>query len=145
MRYILLSDEQTCQDLSRALWRLCRPAPVAGAANDGTLYLFGWHRHPTLDQWAMIFDEQYQYPRHSDVPMMLTAQGDPYGSQADMQALFLPIAANGVNSLQALLTYILTNSVIDTAQILPHVNPALVKTRAQMEADGWFPTPVMPA
>ena len=138
MRYILLSNEQTCKDLSRALWRLCRPAPVAEAANDGTQYLFGWHKHPTLNQWALAFDEQYQYPRHPDVPMMLTAPGDPYGSQAMMQSLFLPIAANGVASLQALMAYILTHDMIDTAQVLPHVNPALIRTWAQMDASGWF-------
>jgi len=34
--------------------------------------------------------------------------------------------------------------IADTAQILPLVNPALVKTQAQMEAAGWFPTQVMP-
>lgn len=142
MRYVLLSDEQTCQHLSRALWRLCRPAPIA--AGEGTQYLFGWHKHPTSNEWAMRFDEQYQYPRHADVPMMLTAPGDPYGSQALMQGLFLPIAADGENSLQALLAYILANDVIDTAQVLPLVDPALVKTQAQMEAAGWFPTMELP-
>jgi hypothetical protein len=142
MRYILLTDEQTCRDLSRALWRLTRPAPVA--AGETTLYLFGWHRHPTLDQWAMVFDDAYQYPRHPDVPMMLTAFGDPYGSQALMQSLFLPIAADGVTSLQALTQYILDNEIIDTAMILPLVDPALVKTKAEMDADGWFPAPVVP-
>lgn len=143
MRYILFSSEQTCKDLSRALWRLSRPAPVAEAAGDQTQYLFGWHKHPTLSQWALAFDETYQYSRHPDVPMMLTAPGDPYGSQALMQTLFLPIAADGGNSLQALLTYILTHDVIDTAQVLPHVDPTIVKTRAEMDADGWFPTPEM--
>ena len=141
MRYILLSDEQACQDLSRALWRLCRPAPIV--AGEGTQYLFGWHQHPSLNQWALRFDEQYQYPRHPDVPGMLTAPGDPYGSQALMQTLFLPIAADGVTSLQALLAYILANDVIDTGEILPLVDPALVKTHAQMDAAGWFPTQVM--
>ena len=143
MRYILLTDEQTCRDVSRALWRLCRPAPVAEAANDGTQYLFGWHKHPQRNDWALRFDEQYQYPRHPDVPMMLTAPGDPYGSQALMQTLFLPIAADGVNSLQALTQYILTHDVIDTGEVLPHVNPALVKIKAQMDAAGWFPDPEM--
>lgn len=142
MRYILLTDEQTCKDLSRALWRLTRPAPIA--VGETTQYLFGWHKHPTRNEWALAFDEAYQYPRHPDVPMMLTTPGDPYGSQAMMQSLFLPIAANGVASLQALLTYILTHDVIDTGQVLPHVNPALVKTRAEMDADGWFPTLVVP-
>jgi hypothetical protein len=142
--YVLLSSETECKDLSRALWRLRRPEPVAEAAGDQTLYLFGWHKHPTLNQWALRFDEQYQYPRHPDVPMMLTAPGDPYGSQALMQSLFLPIAADGANSLQALLAYILANDVIDTGEILPLVDPALVKTQAQMEAAGWFPTQVVP-
>jgi hypothetical protein len=144
MRYIRLSDEKTCQDLSRALWRIARPAPVAEADNDVSQYLFGWHKHPTLGQWALAFDESYQYARHPDVPMMLTAPGDPYGSQALMQSLFLPIAADGANSLQALLSYILAHDVIDTGEILPLVDPALVKTKAQMDAAGWFPTQVMP-
>jgi hypothetical protein len=140
MRYILLSNEQTCRDLSRALWRLCRPAPIA--AGEDAQYLFGWHQHPTSNEWAMRFDEQYQYPRHPDVPGMLTASGDPYGSQALMQTLFLPIAADGVTSLQALTQYILDNEIIDTAMVLPLVDPALVKTQAEMDADGWFPVPV---
>ena len=144
MRYIHLSSKQTCQDLSRALWRIARPAPVAEADSDVSQYLFGWHKHPTLGQWALAFDESYQYARHPDVPMMLTAPGDPYGSQALMQSLFLPIAADGVTSLQALTQYILDNEIIDTAMILPHVNPALVKTQAEMDSDGWFPVTEMP-
>ena len=87
----------------------------------------------------MTFDDAYVHEKHPFVNTMLTAPGDPYGSQAMMQTLFLPIAANGVASLQALLTYILSNDAIDTAMVLPHVNPALVKTQAQMDADGWFP------
>jgi hypothetical protein len=142
MKYILLTDEAACEDLSSGLYRLGRPHTVSDASKD-TLYLFGWHRHPINNDWAMIFDEQYQYARHADVPMMLTAPGDPYGSQALMQTLFLPIAANGAASLQALLAYILANDVIDTAQILPLIDPELVKTQAQMEAAGWFPTQVM--
>jgi hypothetical protein len=113
-------------------------------AERGTLYLFGWHKHPTSNEWAMRFDDAYQHPRHPYVPMMLTAPGDPYGSQALMQTLFLPIAADGVTSLQALTQYILANSVIDTAQILPLVDPALVKTQAEMDAAGWFPTMELP-
>ena len=140
MRYILLSDEATCRDMSRALYRL--QVPEAVSAGHCTLYLFGWHRHPTTGAWAMAFDDACQYPRHPDVPMMLTAPGDPYGSQALMQTLFLPIAADGVTSLQALLAYILANDVIDAGEILPLVDPALVKTQAEMDADGWFPGPM---
>lgn len=143
VKYVLLLNEQACKDISSALLRLCRPAPVQQQYQDVSKYLFPWHQHPTLGQWALAFDETYQYPRHPDVPMMLTAPGDPYGSQAMMQSLFLPIAADGVNSLQALLTYILTHDVIDTAQFLPHVSPALVRTRAQMDAEGWFPEPTI--
>jgi hypothetical protein len=105
--------------------------------------MYEWRKHPQNDQWTLLFDEQYQYPRHPDVPAMLTEPGDPYGSQAMMQSLFLPIAANGVASLQALTQYILTHDTIDTAQVLPHVNPALVRTRAQMDAAGWFPAVVI--
>jgi hypothetical protein len=143
MRYILLTDEQTCRDLSRSLWRIAVPHTVYNAET-GTLYLFGWRKHPTTGAWAMDFDEQYQYRKHPDVNMMLTAPGDPYGSQALMQSLFLPIAADGVTSLQALTQYILDNEIIDTAMILPLVDPALVRTKAEMDADGWFPAPVMP-
>ena len=140
MHYILLADEPTCRDLSRAMYRLSRPEHLSNVQTD-TLYVFPWHQHPTTGAWAMAFDGQFQYPRHPDVPMMLTAPGDPYGSQALMQTLFLPIAADGANSLQALLAYILANDVIDTAMILPLVDPALVKTQAEMDAAGWFPTP----
>jgi hypothetical protein len=117
---------------------------VASADNDVPQYLFDWKKHPTLNQWAMAFNASFQYRRHPDVPMMLTTPGDPYGSQAMMQSLFLPIAANGPASLQALLTYVLTHEVIDTAMVLPHVNPTLVRTKAQMDAAGWFPLPVTP-
>lgn len=143
MRYILLSDEQNCRDLSRALYRLNRPEHLADLQND-TLYLFPWLEHPSTGAWALLFQANYQYAKHPDVNVTLTAQGDPYGSQALMQSLFLPIAADGVNSLQALTQYILDKDVIDTAEILPHVNPALVKTKAQMDAAGWFSTSEVP-
>ena len=143
MNYVLLADKPTCMDLSRAMYRLGRPEHLSNALTD-TLYLFGWHKHPTRNEWAMAFDDAYQYPRHPDVPGMLTAPGDPYGSQALMQTLFLPIAADGAASLQALTQYILDNDVIDTGEILPLVNPALVKTQAEMDSDGWFPVTEMP-
>jgi hypothetical protein len=142
MRYILLSSEQTCADLSRALYRISAPEHLS--IGSGTLYLFPWIQHPFSSAWAMQFDDAYQYPKHWAVNDMLTAPGDPYGSQAMMQTLFLPIAANGAASLQALLAYILANSVIDTAEILPLVDPALVKTQAEMDAAGWFPTMELP-
>ena len=138
--YVLLPDETTCQALSAALWKLNQPATVAPDLSvTPTHGAVSWVKHATLDQWALEMPPAWQYPRHPDVPMMLTEPGDPYGSQAMMQTLFLPIAADGANSLQALLTYILSNAIIDTAMVLPHVNPALVRTRAQMDADGWFP------
>lgn len=136
MKYVLLTDEQTCKDLSRALYRLQIPESLS--EKTGTQYLFAWVKHPDQNEWALEFSETLQYRKHPDVNMMLTAPGDPYGSQAMMQTLFLPIAANGAASLQALLGYILANDVIDTAQVLPHVNPALVRTQAQMESAGWF-------
>lgn len=144
MKYVLLPDEAACRDLSRALYRISRPVTVADEERD-TLYLFMWFRHPTTGAWAMMFDDVFVYPRHPDVPMMLTAPGDPFGSQAMMQSLFLPIAANGAASLQALMTYILTHETIDTAMVLPHVNPALIRTQAEMDADGWFPPVIMGA
>jgi hypothetical protein len=142
MRYILLSSEQTCTDLSRALYRISAPEHLS--IGSGTLYLFPWIQHPVNESWALKFDDAYQYQKHWAVNDMLTAPGDPYGSQALMQTLFLPIAADGAASLQALLAYILAHDVIDTAQILPLVDPALVKTQAEMDAAGWFPTQVMP-
>jgi len=142
MYYILLADELTCKNLSRAMYRLSRPEHLSNVQTD-TLYVFPWHQHPITGAWAMAFDDAYQYPRHPDVPSMLTAPDDPYGSQALMQTLFLPIAVNGAASLQTLTQYILSNSMIDTSQILPLIKPELVKTRAQMEADGWFPASEM--
>jgi len=142
MRYILLSSEQTCADLSRALYRISAPEHLS--IGSGTLYLFPWIQHPVNGSWALNFDDAYQYQKHWAVNDMLTAPGDPYGSQALMQTLFLPIAADGTNSLQALLSYILANDVIDTGEILPLVDPELVKTQAEMDADGWFPVLAMP-
>jgi hypothetical protein len=137
--YVLLADEATCKAMSEALWKLNQPATVApDLSATPTHYAVGWRKHPTLNQWALEMPPAYQYPRHPDVPMMLQEPGDPYGSQAMMQSLFLPIAANGVASLQALMAYILTSDVIDTGEVLPHVNPALIRTPAQMKAAGWW-------
>jgi hypothetical protein len=142
MKYLIFDDEQSCRDLSRGLYRLSVPDWVS--AGHETLFLFSWRKHPNLPQWALEVIETCKYARHKDVPMMLTAAGDPYGSQALMQSLFLPIAADGANSLQALTQYIVINDVIDIAQLLAHVNPAIIKTHAEMDIDGWFPNPGLP-
>jgi hypothetical protein len=140
--YLVGQTEQTCKDLSQALYRLARPQHL-WEPNEVATYVLPWMWKPDSSECALIFVDGFQYPKHADINDMLTAPGDPYGSQALMQTLFLPIAADGMNSLQALLAYILSNSVIDTAQVLPHVNPALVRTKAQMEAAGWFPVQVV--
>jgi hypothetical protein len=139
LKFVLLSTEDQCKELSAALHYLSRPRHIQDQDGDGPSYLFPWFRHPGSGLHALAFYDDYQYRKHPDVNMMLTAPGDPYGSQALMQSLFLPIAADGANSLQALLAYILANDVIDTGEILPLVDPVLVKTQAEMDADGWFP------
>jgi hypothetical protein len=143
MNYLICPNKNTCKQLSESLYRLARPQHRWEPQETAT-YMLAWIRHPVQDVWALMFPAQFGYSKHPDINGMLTSPTDQYGSQAMMQSLFLPIAANGVSSLQALLTYILTHDVIDTAMILPHVNPSLVKTKAEMEADGWFPAPVMP-
>ena len=140
--YLVGQTEQMCKELSQALYRLARPQHLWEPQETAT-YALPWIWRPDGSECALLFVEGFQYNKHPAINSMLTAPGDPYGSQALMQALFLPIAADGVNSLQALTQYILTHDVIDPGEILPYVDPALVKTKAQMDAAGWFPDPEM--
>ena len=142
MRYLLLPTEQACSNLSRALWRIHRPSTTAASEGDRTLFLFSWHKHPTLDQWAVEFDETYQYPKHALVNAMLDDSGDAFGSRAFTAQAFSPLAADG-RSLAATLTHVKGRSSILAGDLLQFVNPSLIKTKAEMDADGWFPEPAL--
>lgn len=143
MIYLLIPTETACRDLSASLWRLSTPI-THGYADANTQYAVGWVKHPSRDEWALCIPEDFGFRRHPFVITMLTSPTDEWGSQALMAQNFMPIAANGAASLQALGAYVIANDVVMPVEVLQFINTSLIRTHAQMDADGWFPPRLTP-
>ena len=145
--YLLLPDEAGAQTLSRGLYRLSRPLELSEAEGDGTLYALGWLVHSDgraaleaadadgrAEASAELPDNLTPYPRHPEVAAQLN---DP---ESESSTLFAQLMGGLVASPEdgaAMQAYVIANDQIDLFGLLAHLDPALVKTRADLSADGW--------
>ena len=132
--YLLLPDEAGAQTLSRGLYRLSRPLELSEAEGDGTLYALGWLVHSDGRAALELPDNLTPYPRHPEVAAQLN---DP---ESESSTLFAQLMGGLVASPEdgaAMQAYVIANDQIDLFGLLAHLDPALVKTRADLSADGW--------
>ena len=120
------NPENKARMISKRFYQLSRPA----RGSDVTEFAFGYIKHPTNDSIALVIDTTYQLPKGSLTATEITTWlNETYPTLTTTQRNTL---TNYVNQNQRLRV----SRLILTARIK-------LWTRAQMEARGWFQTPLM--
>ena len=132
--YIILPNAAAAEVISRGLYRLARPLVLAEAEGDSTLYAVDWIKHQDGRAALELLDDLPAYPRHPDVATQLR---DP---RSESRATFAQLMGGLVGSQEdgaAIQAYVIQNPAIDLMALVPRLRADLVKTEAEMEADGW--------
>ena len=120
------NPENKARMISKRFYQLSRPAQ----GSDVTQFAFGWIKHPTNDSIALVIDTTYRLPKGNLTATNITNWlNETYPTLTTTQRNTL---TNYVNQNQRLRV----SRLILTARIK-------LWTRAQMEARGWFQTPLM--
>lgn len=99
-------------------------------------------KHPTQDAWALIVPQSWEMRINARTAAHLAA--DDFGMRAELQALLGSHCTNWDALHAKLLDRASGTRQIDlSADLLPELLPEMVRIKAQMDADGWFPTPEM--
>lgn len=126
MHYIILSDaaKPHAENISTALYKLSAPSPESTTKN-----YCPWCMHPDTDEVALCV------PARED--LLVSADAD---LQEVVGLLGVDIGQEFVDSLAEAIS---EPGMYSTFEILPAPLVASVKTRSQMEALGWFPSPFL--
>lgn len=130
MNYIIIPSTHTMTSgertraFSRGLYSLGRPNP---APDDVTEYMFGFVTHPTTGETAMEcdLDTEVRIDQDADTSQLVALFGETEHVE-EVARLASLIEANRGGS-------------VTFAQLVPSF--VTVRTRDELDADGWFPTP----
>lgn len=126
MNYLIVSDldgmtsKDRCELFSKELFRISRPI---SEPSDVTMYLFGWVNKD--DSYALQVDLDYMIPVHPDHDL------------STLVSLLNPAATQ--EEIDSISAHIGSNSSVRFGDLLPSY--VQVKTKEELEADGWFPAP----
>lgn len=124
MKYLLLSQgEEYAKELSAAMWLLTRPS-----GNDSTKYYVDWHVHADGRVALCVYDETQ--PIHSDCD-----------SAAFCEVIADSVTVEEGGAIEAAINASKGGrmSFLDVCLKTPSLSNNL-RTTAQMDDDGWFPT-----
>jgi hypothetical protein len=128
MKYLLLSqDEKYAKELAAAMWLLTRPS-----GNDSTKYYVDWHVHADGRVALCVYDETQPIHPDCDSAAFCKVISDSVTDQ-ELAVIESSIDASKGEHM----------SFLDVCLNIPSLSNNL-RTTAQMEADGWFPTDVTP-
>jgi|11BtaG_2_1085332.scaffolds.fasta_scaffold07841_3 hypothetical protein len=141
MKYLILSQgEQHAKALSSAMWRLTRPS-----GNDATEYYVDWHVHTDGRAALSVLGEvSYQLEGENGETIYQCTEDQPIHEDCDVPA-FRALIEDAVTLEEA--NAIETNiedakgGRISFLQVIIE-SPSLsanLRTKAEMDADGWFP------
>jgi len=120
------NPENKARMISKRFYQLSRPAKGSNV----TEFAFGWIKHPTNDSIALVIDTTYRLPKGNLTATEITTWlNETYPTLTTTQRNTL---TNYVNSN----TLLRVSRLILTARIK-------LWTRAEMDARGWFQTPLM--
>lgn len=122
----MTNPETRAANISRKFYQLSRPAQ----GNDVTQYLFGWIKHPTNDSVALVIDTAMWHPKGgisaTDITNWITAA-------------YPTITTTQRNTLT---NYVNQNTLLRISRLILTARIKLW-TKEQMQARGWFQTPLM--
>jgi len=123
MKYLILTTPTVdhAKQMSAALWSLARPSSTGS-----TRYAVGHIVHPSGDAFALVLGDYTQrVDPDADVDGFVAALPIPESEKDDVRALL-----NGARG-----------SRLTVAEFLPPSLAANLRTREELDADGWFPEP----
>jgi len=127
--------KEKANKLSRLLWKLTKPHYLS---TDHTTHYFGRIKHPTLELGALEYDEL------EIIPFNLYKDGDFRPRSVviieEIIDLLYPKPITSDAKRQQIRNFVKNNPGATVEQILPNTLPngVEIKTRSQMENDGWF-------
>lgn len=133
MIYIPVTNEQTAAIVSEKIYNLTRPTAVKDP-NDTTQYYCNWVIHPTTNEVML------EMPEVADIPVHIAAKED------ELDDIFQPFVLAefiSVEEVQAIKTAIQENkgNAVNINQFIPGFWINQVKTKEELEKDGWFNAP----
>jgi len=139
MNYLILSQpsEAYAESISRALWGISRPASVRDAKDVSELYT-SWVVHPDGRVALYLPDETKPVHVDGDVHSFTTLVGNP-------DVTITTVDEEGVERSETTTMNKHLNSLrggrVNPLQLIEATIFAVaLRTREQLEADGWFPT-----
>jgi hypothetical protein len=140
--YVILPDAEKAKAISKVVSQLALPLSQRDfrLMNDDA---FSVVTHAD-GRAALVIPKGWTFHASALLRSQMDDPLDVEGVKAAMATHLPQVLVDGLTTLSQLQTVFRGAQTINMDDILPLVNPALVKTQAQMDAAGWFPTQVMP-
>ena len=118
------NPETKAANISRKFYQLSRPTQ----GSDGTMYLFGWIKHPVNDSVAIEVDSTFRLPKGTLTATHITNWiNETYPTLTTTQR-------------NTLTNYINQNTILRISRLIINARFKLW-TKAEMQARGWFNYP----
>jgi hypothetical protein len=136
--FLILSNEAKARAVSLVVSRLAFPLSQRNARLMGD-DAFSVVTHAD-GRAALVIPEGWTFHTSALLRPQIDDPLDVEGVKAAMAAHLPQVLIDGLSTLSQLQTVFRGAQAINMDDILPLVDPALVKAQAEMDADGWFPT-----
>jgi hypothetical protein len=140
--FVILPNEAKARAVSLVVSRLAFPLSQRNARLMGD-DAFSVVTHAD-GRAALVIPEGWTFHTSTLLRPQMDDPLDVEGVKAAMAAHLPQVLIDGLSTLSQLQTVFRDAQAINMDDILPLVDPALVKTQAEMDAAGWFPVQVMP-
>ena len=139
--FLILPDEAKARAVSLVVSRLAFPLSQRDARlmNDDA---FSVVTHAD-GRAALVIPEGWTFHTSVLLRSQMDDATDAEGVKASMAAHLPQVLSSGLATLNQLQSIFRGAQTINMDDIMPHLNPALLRDRSQMDADGWFPNPEM--
>jgi hypothetical protein len=140
--FLILPDEAKARAVSLVVSRLAFPLSQRNARLMGD-DAFSVVTHAD-GRASLVIPEGWTFHTSALLRFQMDDPTDVEGIKAAMAAHFPQVLSGGLATLDQLQSIFRGAQTINMDDIRPHLNPALLRDRAQMEAAGWFPAQVVP-
>lgn len=134
--YVILPDEPTAKAVSKVVSRLALPMSVRDARLSGD-DAFSTITHQD-GRAALVIPDGWTFHTSTLLRSQMDDPDDTEGVKAAMAEHLPQVLAGGLATLASLQTVFRGAQTINMDDIRPHLDPALVRNRAQMAAEGWW-------
>lgn len=140
-QYISGLTEAECEKISRTMWLLSAPRSLYVGSK--TTYAVNWNKHPTRDEYTLVMPSDYVLQAHPKTKQDIQSVTDDEGIKAELRAAIYSKSVKTEEQAETALIAAIDANMLTVGKITEQFNPAQVKTKDEMDADGWFPVIVM--